>query len=911
MLGLTRSVDDAAAQAAALQAALKRRQKGATDEVLADSAAMLAAAAAELEQLETQNRQDGEPPDDATDAIKAAQVALFSARGMREELAADPSNRQLHQTYMSACSNVTDLVASAGVEMRRRRKHSGDSVLGARRRLATAVRNLEDLKQGNHAAGIPVDEATDAIEAAVGRVGAANELYVALERNDTTGTGGGMSATLVTQFIGSVDKAVDAVEAATNAMKRRALRVLGGGSVASICEVALKRLHETEKLYQTVYRTFTESEVLATVPVIVEVMNMATVTLEPARGLRPSVFASMSTDEEHRAAARIQALQRGREARARVKRMRAGLPPTEVTSKKGDGEGAGEGKVDSDDEGAKDDVRVSRKKVLPPCLPLDKQLDNRASATLGTAKLSRVPTSTLVVFVDAVSSAEIAVKEAARVIAAQSERHQVIFRAAADERRHAEASLQEAERNAQRAAALVAEVRAQAKQAQAQGGANAAMAGELAREIAAASMACKRADKAVASAKTALATFDESVNPSGAEMVRLVDATAHASALASVALDRAESLRSLQKTSARGRQMRELVDDAVGVATKQLRQASGILQGCNGDIARMQAIVDSSSKADAEGMQALSACMNAVAKAEGSVQGGRDFLEQTKLAAISNTVTSAQLDRCRTKASIALTLSTTAQRLTSAAMQHFNLHGAADARALSWHEADAAARLKYAEIMLEGHARDLNGRGNVSGDPQLLAVHDQIGVATRKIKEAHYALMQYRTALAADDNADTNPNRATVEARNSATVAVADATVLVEAIGDMLRGITMNKRAAAAAHTRAARLALWRSRRPMADGLLMGQGHKSRVAALLTDQPTPSKIDLQRGWLGRGDGNTARSLDALDLPSVNLKGAPPPWWRYRLSSRLRAWLYLAGHLHGSLLSAMRVRWVVL
>ena len=64
------------------------------------------------------------------------------------------------------------------------------------------------------------------------------------------------------------------------------MRQLGNHSTSEVAMNALRRLFDTEVAYQKTYRIFDDSQVLRKLPVVVQIMNVATEDLGPARELR-------------------------------------------------------------------------------------------------------------------------------------------------------------------------------------------------------------------------------------------------------------------------------------------------------------------------------------------------------------------------------------------------------------------------------------------------------------------------------------------------------------------------------------------------------------------------------------------------------------------------------------------------
>merc|ERR1719163_2218453 len=701
---------DAEAKTAAAHAALDAKRKGAASSLLADTAAAVAAAQAELDQLVAKNKADGEPDDDASKAIEVAQVAMFAVQGMRDRIEDDPANVGLHGQYADAVSNASDLIAAATTAMNARATKESGALKKAIALLAAAARQLEELNKVNHEAGIPVDDATEAIDNAQRNLAAAQVLRKLVEHPT------GVTANLVEQFKASAQQACESVDAAAALLQARGLRSMGGSSSSEVALGALKRLYDAETVYQKTYRIFAGDAVLKTLPVVVQIVNVATEDIQPARELRTYVFAACGNGSEHDAATKLQAHYRGHTARRRVDGIKQDTAAVEALTAAAADEAR---KAEMDAAAARLQAlargRAARRAnenfatitPLAPVLPLDKQVDDSVLSRVTQAQLAKVPTPTLIQFVDAVARAETAVNEAYRVITSQVQRQQVLHSAGADERG--------------RAVELLRVATTALKGAQ---------------QIAAAGIAVQRAERAVARAQRGLDRYDEQVAPTVPDMVALVAATSEAKAVAEVAADAVEAL-GLGLQDARSQaEAGKRKAQVLAQAHSQLTDAARVLDECDRALARLRQASASGGANDVEGMQAIQGAEQAVAAARLAHGEATEAYDRAAGVDPTQPAASAALDQCLVKAAKARVLSVAAARHTQAAKQHYKLTDGT-AHIVTKQEGDAVARLELAKMRLEKYERQFRSMGNYAGNPDLLILHDMILVAKNELRAGH------------------------------------------------------------------------------------------------------------------------------------------------------------------------------
>ena len=902
---------DAEAKTAAAHAALDAKRKGAASSLLADTAAAVAAAQAELDQLVAKNKADGEPDDDASKAIEVAQVAMFAVQGMRDRIEDDPANVGLHGQYADAVSNASDLIAAATTAMNARATKESGALKKAIALLAAAARQLEELNKVNHEAGIPVDDATEAIDNAQRNLAAAQVLRKLVEHPT------GVTANLVEQFKASAQQACESVDAAAALLQARGLRSMGGSSSSEVALGALKRLYDAETVYQKTYRIFTGDAVLKTLPVVVQIVNVATEDIQPARELRTYVFAACGNGSEHDAATKLQAHYRGHTARRRVDGIKQDTAAVEALTAAAADEAR---KAEMDAAAARLQAlargRAARRAnenfatitPLAPVLPLDKQVDDSVLSRVTQAQLAKVPTPTLIQFVDAVARAETAVNEAYRVITSQVQRQQVLHSAGADERGRAVELLRVATTALKDAQDGLAHVQADTR------GSKPTTQG--AQQIAAAGIAVQRAERAVARAQRGLDRYDEQVAPTVPDMVALVAATSEAKAVAEVAADAVEAL-GLGLQDARSQaEAGKRKAQVLAQAHSQLTDAARVLDECDRDLARLRQASASGGANDVEGMQAIQGAEQAVAAARLAHGEATEAYDRAAGVDPAQPAASAALDQCLVKAAKARVLSVAAARHTQAAKQHYKLTDGT-AHIVTKQEGDAVARLELAKMRLEKYERQFRSMGNYAGNPDLLILHDMILVAKNELRAGHLNLVQFRSLQAkweagqeeskgSGSGSGNVSGAALQDSMNGLTLQVSKAVWAVDAVGRQLQLLSMSGYGAGGHHNRKWLATIREARQPFVDELNRGMGSKSQAVALV-DGPTHGKALRYRGLYRTPDAS--RNNQALGLATSRrlLRGGLLGPQRWRLLARYRAKLYRVGRLHGDLLSLMQSR----
>lgn len=240
---------------------------------------------------------------------------------------ADPTHPEQHSELTTSLSNASDLVAAASTAMQARHNKTGAGLKKTMALLDAQARQLHALRTQNAEQGIPVDDATEALDVASNKMAAAQELRKLVEAQ------GGASGDVVKQFQHAAREAAEATSTAATAMQARAMKMLGNRSTPEVALAALRRLYDAEIAYQKMYRIFQASPVLANLPVVVQVVNSATEDLQPAREMRTYVFAACSSAKEHDAVTRIQAQVRRVKAQKETDKKRNEAKLVEALSK--------------------------------------------------------------------------------------------------------------------------------------------------------------------------------------------------------------------------------------------------------------------------------------------------------------------------------------------------------------------------------------------------------------------------------------------------------------------------------------------------------------------------------------------------------------------------------------------------
>mgnify|MGYP000318114594 CR=1 FL=1 len=250
-------------------------------------------------------------------------------------------------------------------------------------------------------------------------------------------------------------------------------------------------------------------------------------------------------------------------------------------------------------------------------------VDDSVLTRVQDADLARVPTQTLIQFVDHVSRAETSVNEAFRVVSSQVQRQDMLHSAASNERARAVDLMRAAQRSLTAAKAGLARAKKEMQQQQQQkggkaGGVNASTAMStpqqtmLTRQAASAQAAVQRAARSVDRASRALRAFDEVVSPGVKDMVALMSAASEAKAVADVAADAVDVLGTGLETSAAGMELGARKEQVVVQCRAQLDESKRALDECERDLRKLREASAHSAEADVEGLAAIEGAEQAV-----------------------------------------------------------------------------------------------------------------------------------------------------------------------------------------------------------------------------------------------------------------------------------------------------------
>lgn len=690
----------------AAQEAVFQRDQAERLKWAASTAEILKAARAEVDRLVEQNTAAGTPHDKPTELLNAAVAEVAFAETCMAEMLAAPTDMDKALKFADSVSTASTGVAVAAKAIKRRGDKERGRLLRCKAALAAARKTLESLRVQNRHAGNPVDDASDAIDAATRAVIAAATVQALLEADRDN------------LMLG--DKLAEVVDAATSAVAEAAgrLAVRGTGywgpteSAADVLIRGFRSLAKAERTFAELEAQFGRMPEVADVHAVIEIMADAHAELTPPQRMRALVVRGGGT---------------GKVPQKVMKKLRR--PSVAVP-------GAGKApEVDSDadasdsDEEARERQRMLESAATYATMPVD--IDS-----LDRKKLDNTPSHVVIEFIAAVNEAERAVERAARVLAKVLDNGEEISRAVAKEREAVTTLMHQANTAYEQAAAAYREVR------------ESALAGELpdmTNALANASQHVKRANKAIRKADTAVETFDELVNPNAAALATLLTAAVTAKVKCENAQSAVEDARenmSLEEQDKRAAQLKSFV---LARCTEQLEASQSVLDGNNKHI---HALLSDKTTMRSDGGHAVNSARDAVNAAVRAVHEAQLTVESSRTAGTAaNPHEKVNLPLCLVNTSIASVLTATAARLTSVAQSHYITLSTAPDDALTPDEADAVARLEVAVCHLERHEREVARRGAQSSDPSTLYLGDTVLVAKRALRQAQQMGKEYHIRL--------------------------------------------------------------------------------------------------------------------------------------------------------------------